>query len=296
MDERVATITYKKIAGRDNKPIKFDTKKYPQFKDLDLPRNYFAALYAGQRGSGKTDACIKLLKMQEQSDLRDPNGNKVAQRVILFCPTIAGNMKFYALKNLDPEDVHTNYTDEMFVEVLAQVKAEKEETDKYHEIKALIKKYKNARTDLIPDEDLLMLYDCNFELPPPPKYPNGVVTHIVLDDLLSSCAFKSTGKSVVTDTVLNGRHINVNIHILAQNLMALPKSIRINCTVLIFFRFGQKKVQEDIYDECSGIMSFKTFQKVYDEVTNSPYCFLCIDHTQKREDRIKKCFDNVVNF
>lgn len=293
----MSTFQYIKVPKRNNKPVPYKSKKYPQWLDEDLPRNYFAALFAGQRGSGKTEACILMLKNMEKSDIKDPEtGLTVSQRVILFCPTIAGNMKFFALNNLDEDDVHTNYSDEKLVEVLDEIKALKAETEEYKLIKKLLKKYENTREDLIPMDDIILLMKYNFELPPLPRYPNGVVTHIVLDDLLSSSAFKSTGKSKVTDTVLNGRHINVNLYILAQNLMALPKSIRINCTVLVFFRFGQKKVQEDIYDECSGIMSFDTFQKLYNEVTEQPYCFLMIDHTQKRENRIKKCYTDIVKY
>ena len=296
-------ISYKKIEGKDNKPVKYKSNKYPQFTDPDLPRNYFCMLSVGARGSGKTMSVIKLLKMQEKTQLlehayAESEGHPVSQRIILFCPTIEGNRIYNSLRYLAEEDIYTEYDDSMLEAVLKDIKYEKEQTEKYAVIKhALIKfhRAKNPNLELEPEE-LILLMEYNFELPSPPKFPNGCITSLIFDDLVGTDAFKSVGRSRLTNTVLNGRHLSVNIYILSQNLMAIPKSIRVNSTVLAIFRYGQRKVLENLYDEVSNLMSFDTFEKIYYETTEDSFSFLLIDHTQPKEFRLKKNYEYVISY
>lgn len=292
----MTSILYKKIEGKDNKPVKYRGSKYPQFKDQDLPRNYFCMLSIGARGSGKTMCVIKLLKMMEESPLIDSAGNHILQRIILFCPTIEGNRVYNSLKYLSEEDIYTEYDDSMLEAVLKDIKHEKEQTEKYSVIKHALTKFnksENPNLELEPEE-LILLMECNYELPPAPRFPDGCITHLIFDDLVGTDAFKAVGKSRLTNTVLNGRHLSVNIYILSQNLMAIPKSIRVNSTVLAIFRYGQKKVLENLYDEVSNMMSFDTFENIYYTTTEDDHNFLLIDHTQNKANRLKKNYEYII--
>ena len=81
----------------------------------------------------------------------------------------------------------------------------------------------------------------NYSPPIPPRFPNGCVVYLVLDDLVGTNLYKSTGKSAFTNLVLKNRHLGINILMLVQNLKAVPKSIRTNRSLFVIFKFASKK-------------------------------------------------------
>jgi predicted AAA+ superfamily ATPase len=54
------------INGWNNKVVAHPKLVYPQCNDEGAPRNYFVAIFAGARGSGKTYLLTKLLKTFEE--------------------------------------------------------------------------------------------------------------------------------------------------------------------------------------------------------------------------------------
>ena len=80
----------------------------------------------------------------------------------------------------------------------------------------------------------------NYSIPFPPRFPNGCVVYLVLDDLVGTNLYKSTGKSAFTN-LLKNRHLGINILMLVQNLKAVPKSIRTNSSLFVIFKFALKK-------------------------------------------------------
>ena len=51
----------------------------------------------------------------------------------------------------------------------------------------------------------------DFEPPKKPRFPNDVVNFLILDDLVGSSAFKTVGRSALTNLVLKNRHLGINI-------------------------------------------------------------------------------------
>lgn len=92
--------------------------QYPKPSNHYLPKMYFVGLFVGSRGTGKTYAITKLLKMYESSIIDPVDGNTVGQRVILMSPTSEANPVFKSLKYLDDSDVINDYSDDKLMELL----------------------------------------------------------------------------------------------------------------------------------------------------------------------------------
>ena len=68
--------------------------------------------------------------------------------------------------------------------------------------------------------------------------------------------------------------------VLVQSIRAVPKTIRMNCSVFQLAKFGSKKVVlNDIYEEVSNIIIIEKFEELYDFATNKKYGSLIIDTT-----------------
>ncbi len=85
--------------------------------------------------------------------------------------------------------------------------------------------------DDLNDDELKILYSYDF-IPfkefPKPKYPDGVLIHWIIDDMLGTNIFKN-GRSTLTNLCIRNRHIIPgNIIKAIQCIMDAPKTIRLN--------------------------------------------------------------------
>ena len=292
-------ITTTPIKHWQNINLEFKKNKYPVPIDHDAPRMYYVGLFVGSRGSGKSYMMCKLLKQYETYGIYDTETkHKVDQRIILFSPTADANPVFTSLKYLSHDDIIHNYSDSKLLNAVEDVKREKEETIEYQRKLKLYKKFlKMKRLEELSAEELMHLELTNYEPPQQPKYPNGVVTFFILDDLVGSTAFKSVGKSALTNLVLKNRHLGINIMIATQNLKAIPKSIRTNTSLFVIFKFASKKViTEDLYEEVSNCLTLQKFEDLLDYATKDEHDCLVIDFTQPKEMRFKMNFNSILNF
>ena len=98
------------------------------------------------------------------------------------------------------------------------------------------------------------------------------VNVIVLDDLLGSDAFTKKTKSVLTNAMIKNRHMGICFAVLVQSIRAVPKNIRLNCSVFQLAAFKNKKViLEDIYEEVSNVIKLNDFEALYDHATDKPF-------------------------
>jgi hypothetical protein len=155
----------------------------------------------------------------------------------------------------------------------------------------------NKWTDL---EAIMILEAHDFCHPrklPPITYPNGCITNILLDDVLSNKeAFSSKKSSLLNRLVLNGRHYKANVIICAQNLKAINKSIRQNTQVWFLFKTKSLKVLiEDIYqDLCSNILTEEQFLKLYEAGTIDDHSCFTIDEKDEKQNRFKRNLDVIL--
>jgi hypothetical protein len=185
------------------------------------------------------------------------------------------------------KDAHDTYSDKLLLDIVEDIKAEKKEYDKF----LLYKKYyeKFMRT---PEKKLNKLYDTEPEIfhlleeydyqnPKDIKHEPPKINIIILDDLLGSSAYTKKTQSVLTNMMIKNRHMGISFALLVQSIKAVPKNIRINCSVFQLATFKNKKIiLDDIYDEVSNVIDINSFEKLYDYATAKPYGSLIIDTTQ----------------
>jgi len=283
-------IIEKKLKGFDNKLL-YDKLNYPQCSCGACPKFFFNSLHVGARGSGKTYTVVQMIKHYEKHKIiRD--GVEYKLRTHLISPTIQANEIYQSLDSLNmKEDSHDNYSDQLLLDIIKDVKAEKEEYEKYLLYKSSYEKF--IRT---PESKYEKLYDTNPEIfnlleeydyihPKDFKHEKPTVNIIILDDLLGSNAFTRKTQSVLTNAMIKNRHCSINYAVLVQSIRAVPKTIRMNCSVFQLAKFGSKKVVlQDIYEEVSNVTTIEKFEQLYDHATSFKYGSLIIDttHSDKR--------------
>jgi hypothetical protein len=224
-------ISTESIKHLQNIPLKFKNDKYPVCGDPSLTKMYFCALFIGSRGAGKSYAGTQLISLYEKYGLFE-KGHKIDIRTIIISPTISANKCFSALKSLDKSDVHESYSDHLLLEIADDIKNEKKETEDYKMKMKVWHKFLKMKSEKdlqkLDPLELQQLEMDDYQEPKKPKFPSGVANFIVLDDLVGSSAFRSVGKSALTNMVLKNRHLAINFLIMTQNLKAIPRSIRTN--------------------------------------------------------------------
>ena len=294
-------ISETKINEWDNKLIKYGKVKYPQSLDENTPQNYFLAIFCGSRGSGKTFLISKLLKTLEKKKIYD-NGKVVPQRIILICSTAHSdsNKIFQSLKNLDWEsDVIEDYNDISLLNKMEELKTDLEASKDYKLYRDVWKKFKIIDdVDKLTMDEMLLLnkYDfVPFKEIPKPKYPEGFITHYLIDDMLGTNIFKN-GRSVFTNLCIRNRHVTPsNVLISTQSMMMIPKTIRLNANLIVLFKFANKQsVLDDIYPSISAFITEEEFKELYTYATSEPHDALVIDST-KGKPIFKRNFDNILH-
>jgi len=184
------------------------------------------------------------------------------------------------------EDSHDNYSDQLLLDIIKDVKGKKEEYDKYLLYKSSYNTFMKT-----PETKLEKLYETNPEIfhlleefdyihPRDFKHDPPKVNIIILDDLLGSNAFTRKTQSVLTNAMIKNRHMQICFCVLVQSIRAVPKTIRMNCSVFQLAKFGSKKViLSDIYEEVSNVTTIEKFESLYDHATNKKYGSLIIDTT-----------------
>jgi len=294
-------ITEQILTGWNNDPVKSDKVIYPQSKDNNAPKNYFLSIFCGSRGSGKSYLFTKLLKTLEEKKFYLFN-KEIPQRIVLICSTAQSdsNRIFKTLKHLDwNNDVIEDYDDQLLLDKMEELKRDIQQSKDYKEYKAAWKHFKECKNiDELNDDELKLLhaYDFTpFRQLEKPKYPDGFVTHFVVDDMVGCSIFKN-GRSVFTNLCIRNRHlIPGNIIISTQSMMMIPKTIRLNANLIALFKFANKEsILDDVYPSVSAYVTEEKFKEMYDYATEQPYNALVIDGTENKI-LFKKNFDKILN-
>ena len=240
----------------------------------------------GSRGNGKTYTICKMIKHYEKHKITK-DGVEYKLRTHLISPTIQANEIYQSLDSLDmKEDAHNNYSDQLLLDIIKDVKEKKEEYDKYLLYKSSYETFMKT-----PESKLEKLYETDPEIfhlleeydyihPRDFKHDPPKVNIIILDDLLGSNVFTRKTQSVLTNAMIKNRHMQIVFCVLVQSIRAVPKTIRMNCSVFQLAKFGSKKfVLQDIYEEVSNIITIEKFEELYDFATNKKYGSLIIDTT-----------------
>lgn len=296
-------ITESDIEGWDNKLLKNGSVVYPQSSDCNAPNNYFLSIFAGARGSGKSFLATKLLKTLEKKGIYE-NGRKIPMRTILLSTTAHSdsNKILKNLKSIDwDNDIIEEYEDDILINKIEEIKADLEQAKDYKEYREVWNKFKKVDDvdDLNNDEMILLnKYDfIPFKELNKPKYPEGFITTLFVDDMVGTKLFKN-GRSFFTNLCIRHRHspAPMNIIITCQSIMMVSKTIRINANLIALFKFANKKIiLKDLYPNISSYITEEQFEDVYNHATKDPHNALVID-TTKGKLILKQNFNKILLF
>lgn len=274
-----------KLDGFNDK-LKFDKLNYPQCNCGKCFKFYFNSLHIGARQSGKTYSVVKIIKHYENNKITK-DGIQYKIKTHLISPTIQANEIYQSLESLDmKKDAHEDYSDKLLIDIINKIKERKTKYEEYILYKKyyekLMKTPENKLDALYEKEpdlfNLLEKYD--YKNPNELEHESPEINIVILDDLLGSDAFSKKTKSTLTNAMIKNRHIGVVFMVLVQSIRAVPKNIRLNCSVFQLATFKNKKIiLEDIYEEVSNVINIDDFEELYDHATAKPYGSLIIDTT-----------------
>jgi len=266
--------------------FKINKSNEPQSKNPNLPPLFFSCLIVGSKNSGKSYAMTSLLKMFEDNPIYDTRGNELEQRIIIFSPTALNetNIVFKNLKNLSPDDIHLEYTDEILEEILEEIKFRVDEVNKYEKYLKVLDKYNNTNQELT-DEEYWLLYYNNFL---PIQEKKHIITHICFDDLIGDKnTFKKSRDSGLVKFLLKHRHLYTNVFITTQYINAIQPIIKNNIDIFCLFKYANlKDVINKFYPVVSGIMLEEQFHELYKHCTEEKYNFLTVISHNKLKGRL----------
>ena len=290
------------IAGLNNDPIKVKKPNIPQSNNKDLPRFFFNMLLVAQKHSGKTFLLAKLIKNYQKTKILDDEGNIHKVRVILFAPTaFSESNKIFETLNVEPNDIHVNYSDDQLLNVLDEIKQENEEIKEYKKKLELYEKFKRVKNihELSDDEVLeLHMFKFNKHHIEKPKHEHERVNFLIFDDIIgtNNGAFRKSG-SALQNLIIKNRHHFTNVILTTQYIKSINPIIRENIDIWVLYKSQIKKSLIDkIYELVSGVVSEEHFIELFEHATEKPYSAFVIDNHKEtpKENKFKINWNTII--
>lgn len=283
-------IIEKPVENINDKPIIIKKKNVPQSSNKSLPLLFNTQLYIGSKGTGKSYKLTQLLKFYEQSKIKDEDGIEYDMRTILVCPTASSgaNEVYKILNSLDQEkDIHLDYTDELILNILDDIKAKQASYDKCLEYKKVYKKFSRVKSvDLLDTDELQMLEEHDF-MSPSECYGDikPVITWLVMDDLLGCGCFNKKSKSVVNNLTIKHRHLKMNLIFTTQSFKQIPPVIRTNIDIYCIFKSSSyNEVLNKVFEDINGYVSIEDFIELYEHATDEKNdCLTIINNSMDKK-------------
>jgi uncharacterized protein YktA (UPF0223 family) len=290
-------IIEKIVDNVDNKPINIKKKNIPQSTNKSLPLLFNTQLYIGSKGTGKSYKLTQLLKFYEQSKIKDEDGIEYDMRVILVCPTASSgaNEVYKILKSLDQEnDIHLEYSDELIISILDDIKSKSLEYDDYLEYKKVydkFRKYKNVEKleteelQILEEHDFMSPRECYGDIKP-------IITWIIFDDLIGMGAFNKKAKSIISNLTIKHRHLKTNLIFTTQSFKQIPPVIRTNIDIYCIFKSSSyKEILDKVFEDISGYLTMEQFIELYEHATEERNDCLTIINNSMSKTGIR-CYRN----
>ena len=230
-----------------------------------------------------------------------PDGQKIHNRILLISPTaFSPSNNCFRCLNIDWEnDIMEDYDEDEFKGKIQEIKQDHEDAKEYRNYCRCYKIFEKIDDpNKMKMEDMMTLYQKDFQHPDEidkPKYPDGCITTIIIDDCLGSKAFK-LGRNYLTNCIIRNRHTagGLNFCIAVQAINSVPKNVRLNANFISVFKFANKQsVINDIMPNLSAWVSEEDSTELYDFATTEPHSSLIADMTNGTPI-FKKNFDKLL--
>jgi hypothetical protein len=114
---------------------------------------------------------------------------------------------------------------------------------------------------------------------------------LILDDCITLPFIKS---KFFLKVILNSRHYKISTIINSQIYYAIPKSIRLNNSILVLFENSNESELKNIFHENSNGLSNDEFLSLYKEITSVDYNFLTINYQGSKKKRLMFNFEHYI--
>lgn len=265
-------IIEQKVTGIDDNPINVKKKDVPQSTNKALPSFFNTQLYIGSKGTGKTYKLVQLLRLYEDSPIKDKSGQTYDMRIILIAPTAysGANEVYKSLKSLDPIDIHLEYTDELLLSIIDDIKTKNNEFDEYIAYKNLYKRFLKIKSlEQLTTEELEILEGNDYKRPEEIFGDiKPMITFIIFDDLIGMGAFNNKSKSVISNLTIKHRHLKINLIFTTQGFKKIPPVVRTNIDIYVIFKSSSyNEVLNKIFEDISGYLTLDNFVELYEHAT-----------------------------
>jgi hypothetical protein len=287
-------VQIQKIKGLENKDLKVVQAK-PREAPHTMPNKAFIGSIVGSRGSGKTNCLINLIKHYD-GDVR------YFDKVYMFSPTAFGNDPKYDL--LETQNHHfvykkfSTYTDEIFKDVLDEIKSDIDEYKEWEKLHKIYKKFlKYGYKRLTPQEvlEVEMMMNSEEELEEPVcRWEQIPTSLLVFDDLVSNTElYKNSPRGIFYNFAILHRHLLCSLLFVVQTWAgAVPKQIRGNLSLALLFDL-KPEIKKQVADEMCANMSEETFIKMWEEACVQPYDFFMINFDAPKHLRFRRNFNEI---
>lgn len=277
MPDQIETVKlpHKHLLNKDLKVLQSKPVKVP----YGLPNLHFLQCIVGGRGQGKTTFLLN--EIQAYANWKDG----VFEKVYMFSPTLHNDPKYELLKKSSYYELKTftTYSDEIFRDVLDEIKDDIQRWKDYQEDAAIWKRYTKAKKiEDLSDEDVFALYMMDFQEPekPFPKFPCSL---LVFDDLVGNKElYRSDSKGLFNSFVILHRHLACSCIFLSQIYHnAVPRQIRSNISSWVLFKNRNEDIRKEVAKELSGAIAPEKFLELWDRATKDDHDAFMIDFDAK---------------
>ena len=265
-------IKLKKVNNIINGDVLGNERKYNQNPDLaEIPMR---CMIVAPSMTGKTVACVNLLKAYEKSNSFD--------NWYCISPTYYNDGK---LQNLpfEKENIYTHPNNESLEGVLGKVIEEYNGYKQYLKNIEKLHQIKQLKPDLINENHLEWIEKTHREGGFKTNYSGYPSSVLVIDDSMETPLLSKTNH-LSNSLFTKARQYGLSIVCLVQYFKGISKTIRNQISLWMIFRTYDQELLDDIYREVSFVPK-QDFDTIYRDATKgNPYDFLYID-IKKREFR-----------
>ena len=298
----MSVTTLEKIKGLENEEIK-TVDDYKMKTPKNLPQGFFSLLSVGNSGSGKTNACLNLIKR-----LR-PYYNVY----ILISPTGTYDHerqqraeKKYETLGIEWDEEFQEYSHGLIQSILARQKQRLIDYEEWMRYKPIYKRFlswmRRHDVEMFPDmldqfPEIETLFRHDFAHPNDEfEFPWQIVPTcmLVIDDMASTPIYtNSIGE--LTNLQMKNRHYKMSVFNLVQAYKLCPRSIRLNSTVMMMFGCKSLKMVKEFAESCNTHFTPEEFLKLFEYATrDKPYHFLYIDCRLSKDECMRKNFNEKI--
>ena len=261
------------------------TVQQPRDAPEGFPNKSFLALLYSSKGTGKTNTLVNIVKEYAK--------HQFFQKVYLFSPSLHSDPKYNEMESKGIElKTFDHYDDSLLKEVIEEIRADLNEWREYQRRKALYEKSKKVHNvSKLSEEDILDLWEMDWDEPPPCRFTKEPWSLIIFDDLASHPQLMKQGKSVASSFLLLHRHLLVSVAFCTQIFRSsVPKMVRNNLDWYILGKSKSEENMESVASELDSYISKKEIIEKWEKATQEPFSYFCINLMNPKH-RFTKNFD-----